>query len=122
MNPIRAMIVEDHAVMAEGLAELGLIRSPSDFNGLRRFFMHATSHYLGLDVHDVGGGGPLTAGTVITVEPGLYIPVAEDIDPQWWNIGVRIEDDILVTRQGPVNLSAGAPRSSTEVEALMSGG
>ncbi len=110
------------SVMAEGLAELGLIRSPSDFNGLRRFFMHATSHYLGLDVHDVGAGGPLTAGTVITVEPGLYIPAAEDIDPRWWNIGVRIEDDILVTPQGPVNLSERAPRSSAEVEALMTGG
>lgn len=109
-------------VMAEGLADLGLIRSPSDFNGLRRFFMHATSHYLGLDVHDVGMGGPLEAGTVITVEPGLYIPAAEDIDPRWWNIGVRIEDDILVTPGGPVNLSAGAPRSSAEVESMMSGG
>ncbi|MEX0837348.1 MAG: aminopeptidase P N-terminal domain-containing protein [Gemmatimonadota bacterium] len=107
------------AVMAEGMAELGLIRDETDLNGLRRFFMHATSHYLGLDVHDVGGGGPLEPGTVITVEPGLYIPAADDIDPRWWNIGVRIEDDILVTEDGPVNLSAGAPRSSEEVEALM---
>ena len=107
--------------LAEGLAELGLIRDAGDLNGLRRFFMHATSHYLGLDVHDVGEGGPLVPGTVITVEPGLYIPVADDIDPKWWNIGVRIEDDILVTEQGPVNLSAGAPRSSAEIEALMQG-
>lgn len=107
------------AVMAEGMAELGLIRDETDLNGLRRFFMHATSHYLGLDVHDVGGGGPLEPGTVITVEPGLYIPAADDIDPKWWNIGVRIEDDILITEDGPVNLSIGAPRSSDEVEALM---
>jgi len=106
-------------VMAEGLAELGLIRNASDLNGLRRFFMHATSHYLGLDVHDVGDRGPLRPGTVITVEPGLYIPAADDIDPRWWNIGVRIEDDILITQAGPVNLSVGAPRSSAEVEALM---
>lgn len=107
------------AVMAEGMAEVGLIRDETDLNGLRRFFMHATSHYLGLDVHDVGGGGPLEPGTVITVEPGLYIPAADDIDPRWWNIGVRIEDDILITADGPVNLSADAPRSSDEVEALM---
>jgi Xaa-Pro aminopeptidase len=109
-------------VLAEGLADLGLIEGSSDLNGLRRFFMHATSHYLGLDVHDVGSGGPLTPSTVITVEPGLYIPVAENIDPRWWNIGVRIEDDILITAEGPVNLSAKAPRSSSEVEAAMSGG
>lgn len=108
-------------VMADGMAELGLIRDARDLNGLRRFFMHATSHYLGLDVHDVGGGGPLEPGTVITVEPGLYIAPAEDIDRRWWNIGVRIEDDILITDDGPVNLSGGAPTSSDDVEALMEG-
>ncbi len=109
-------------VLAEGMAELGLIRDDRDLNGLRRFFMHATSHYLGLDVHDVGTGAPLEPGTVITIEPGIYIPAAADIDPRWWNIGVRIEDDILVTEGGPVNLSVGAPRSSAEVEAFMRGG
>ncbi len=109
-------------VLAEGMAELGLIRSAEDLNGLRRFFMHGTSHYLGLDVHDVGTGGPLQPGTVITVEPGLYIPQADDIDPRWWNIGVRIEDDILITRDGPVNLSVGAPSTVEEIEGLMGGG
>ena len=108
--------------LAEGMAELGLIRDARDLNGLRRFFMHATSHYLGLDVHDVGMGGPLEPGTVITVEPGIYIPAAEDIDPRWWDIGVRIEDDVLVTEDGPVVLSSGAPRSSSDVEALMGDG
>jgi Xaa-Pro aminopeptidase len=106
-------------VLAEGLARLGLISSPNDMNGLRRFFMHGTSHYLGLDVHDVGTYGPLTPGTVITVEPGIYIAAADDIDPKWWNIGVRIEDDVLVTEGDPVILSAGAPRQIDEVEALM---
>jgi Xaa-Pro aminopeptidase len=106
-------------VLAHGMADLGLIRDPEDRNGLRRFFMHATSHYLGLDVHDVGAGGPLEPGTVITIEPGLYIPAADDIDPRWWNIGVRIEDDILVTEDGPVNLSGAAPRSSADIETLM---
>jgi Xaa-Pro aminopeptidase len=106
-------------VLAEGLAELGLISSPNDQAGLRRFFMHGTSHYLGLDVHDVGSGGPMVPGTVLTVEPGLYIAASEDIDPKWWNIGVRIEDDILVTESGPVILSDEVPRQIDEVEALM---
>lgn len=106
-------------VLAAGLAELGLIVDPSDRQGLGRFFMHGTSHYLGLDVHDVGTGGVLEPGTVITVEPGLYIPEAEDIDPKWWNIGVRIEDDILVTEGDPVILSAAAPRRADDVERLM---
>jgi Xaa-Pro aminopeptidase len=106
-------------VLAEGLAELGLISGPNDQAGLRRFFMHGTSHYLGLDVHDVGSGGPMVPGTVITVEPGIYIAAADDIDPKWWNIGVRIEDDILITEDGPVILSDAAPRQIDEVEALM---
>jgi Xaa-Pro aminopeptidase len=106
-------------VLSEGLAKLGLIGSPTDAMGLHRFFMHGTSHYLGLDVHDVGSGGPMTPGTVITVEPGLYIPAADDIDPKWWNIGVRIEDDVLVTSGEPVLLSKGAPRQIDEVEAMM---
>jgi Xaa-Pro aminopeptidase len=106
-------------VLATGLAELGLIPSPTDAQGLRRFFMHGTSHYLGLDVHDVGSRGPLQPGTVITVEPGLYVPAADDIDPKWWNIGVRIEDDVLVTDGDPVMLSADVPRQIDEVEALM---
>jgi Xaa-Pro aminopeptidase len=106
-------------VLAEGMAELGLIESASDQRGLRRFFMHGTSHYLGLDVHDVGTGGSLESGTVITVEPGLYIPESEDVDPRWWNIGVRIEDDVLVTDGDPIILSAGAPRSPDDVEKLM---
>jgi len=110
------------AELARGLADLGLIRNARDLNGLRRFFMHATSHYLGLDVHDVGSGGPLVPGTVITVEPGLYIAPADDIAPRWWNIGVRMEDDVLVTEGGPVNLSARTPRSARAVETAMSRG
>ena len=107
--------------LADGLAELGLISNPTDQRGLGRFFMHGTSHYLGLDVHDVGSQGPMAPGAVITVEPGIFIPAAEDIDPKWWNIGVRIEDDALVTDGDPVILSAGAPRQIDEVEALMQG-
>ncbi len=103
-------------VVAEGLRELSLI---TDDQEVRRFFMHGTSHYLGLYVHDVGTGGPLLPGTVITVEPGIYIAPADDVDPRWWNIGVRIEDDVLITEAGPEILSAGAPRSVGEIEALM---
>ena len=81
--------------------------------------MHGTSHYLGLEVHDVGDYGELAPGQVITVEPGIYIPAAQDIDPRWWNIGVRIEDDVLITASDPVVLSARAPKTVAEVEAVM---
>ena len=118
-NPFFASNREASRVLAEGLADLGLISNATDRAGLRRFFMHGTSHYLGLDVHDVGSYGPLRPGEVVTIEPGIYIPVAQDIDPKWWNIGVRIEDDVLVTDGDPVILSAGAPRQIDEVEALM---
>lgn len=117
--PFQAPGMAAARVLAGGLAELGLIESPTDVQGLRRFFMHGTSHYLGLDVHDVGTGGPLVPGTVLTVEPGLYVAPAEDVDPRWWNIGVRIEDDVLVTEDGPVVLSADVPRTVAEVEEAM---
>lgn len=86
---------------------------------VRKYFMHGTSHYLGLDVHDQGLYGPLEAGNVITVEPGIYIPEGSDCDPKWWNIGVRIEDDILITSNGPENLSEKAPRNIEVIELLM---
>lgn len=109
-------------VLARGLAKVGLLRNDRDYAGLRRFFPHGTSHHLGLQVHDVGSYGRLRSGMVITVEPGIYIAPAEDIDPRWWNIGVRIEDDILVTDGEPLVLSAGAPKDPGEIERLMSGG
>ncbi len=104
------------AVVAQGLQQLGLLGRDGN---VRRFFNHGTSHYLGLMVHDVGTGGPLAPGTVITVEPGIYIPPAPDVDRKWWHIGVRIEDDVLVTEGEPVVLSTGAPRAPEEIEALM---
>jgi Xaa-Pro aminopeptidase len=104
------------AVIAKGLVELGIIKDESE---VRRYFMHGTSHYLGLDVHDAGTYGPLRTGSVITVEPGIYIAKDSPCDPRWWGIGVRIEDDILVTAEGPVNLSVAAPRKAEEIEALM---
>ena len=84
-----------------------------------RYFPHGTSHYLGLDVHDPGLGGIFQPNMVITVEPGIYIPEGSECDPKWHGIAVRIEDDILITEDGPVNLSAEAPRQAEEIEKLM---
>ncbi len=103
-------------VIVKGMKDLEIIKEEGE---LKRYFMHGTSHYLGLDVHDAGTYGDLKAGSVITVEPGIYIAEGSPCDPRWWGIGVRIEDDILVTGGDPVNLSAGAPRKAEEVEALM---
>lgn len=103
-------------IIADGLEKLGIIKHKND---VRKYFMHGTSHYLGLDVHDVGLYTPLVAGNVITVEPGIYIAEDSDCDPKWWNIGVRIEDDILITEEGPENLSITSPRTVKEIEALM---
>lgn len=92
----------------------------------QRFYMHKFGHWLGLDVHDVGAykvknqWRPLEHGMVLTVEPGIYIPAnSEDVDKKWWNIGVRIEDDVLVTQTGADVLSAGTPKTIEAIEGLM---
>ena len=103
-------------VVAKGLMELGIIDSPEE---ARKYFPHGTSHYLGLDVHDKGTYQPFKENTVITVEPGIYIPEGSDCDKKWWGIAVRIEDDILITEDGPVNLSGMAPRTTEAIEAVM---
>jgi Xaa-Pro aminopeptidase len=103
-------------VVAAGLQKLGIIKKKEEF---RRYYPHGASHYLGLDVHDRGAYGPLQAGTVITVEPGIYIPAGSPCDPKWWNIAVRIEDDVLITPTGYENLSAEAPRTVADIEKLM---
>lgn len=103
-------------IINEGLAKLGIISSPTVRHG---YFPHGTSHYLGLDVHDKGQHGPFKHNTVITVEPGIYIPKGSKCDKKWWGIAVRIEDDILITNKGWVNLSAMAPRTSAEIEKMM---
>ncbi|MDF2156987.1 aminopeptidase P N-terminal domain-containing protein [Algoriphagus sp. CAU 1675] len=102
-------------IINEGLADLGIIKRGQSHN----YFPHGTSHHLGLDVHDRGSNGPLKEGAVLTVEPGIYIPEGSDCDPKWWGIAVRIEDDILVTSNGPVNLSGDAPRTVEAIEAMM---
>ncbi len=103
-------------IITDELIALGIIKERYH---VQRYFMHGTSHYLGLDVHDPGLHGTLQAGNVITVEPGIYIPEGSECDSKWWNIGIRIEDDILITKEGPENLSKKTPRSIEEIEALM---
>lgn len=107
---------EARKIIQEGLLKLGIIKEPGEAN---IYFMHGTSHYLGLDVHDAGLYGNLKPGNVITVEPGIYIPAESDCDPQWWNIGVRIEDDVLITDAEPEVLSSCVPKSIQEIEELM---
>lgn len=103
-------------VITDGLIKLGIMKSARD---LRTYLPHGVSHYIGLDVHDSFGDGTLHPGYVLTVEPGIYIRAGSACDPKWWNIGVRIEDDVLVTEHAPEVLSAGAPRTINEIEALM---
>lgn len=103
-------------VINKGLITLGIVKEEEE---ARMYFPHGTSHYLGLDVHDKGTYGNFKENTVITVEPGIYIPEGSNCDKKWWTIGVRIEDDILITKNGPINLSEMAPRKSEDVEAAM---
>jgi len=103
-------------VVAKGLLALGIIELEKDY---RRYLPHGISHHIGLDVHDPGNYGAFEAQMVVTVEPGIYIPEGSPCDPKWWNIGIRIEDDILVTEDAPVLLSSGAPRAWEAIEAMM---
>ncbi len=104
------------SVVADGLLAIGLIKERGE---ARRFLPHGVSHPLGLQAHDVGTGEPLAPGFVITIEPGIYIPAEEGIDAQYWNIGIRIEDDVLVTETGCRVLTERAPKKMAEIEKLM---
>lgn len=115
-------------VMVTGLVELEILKGDIDeliaANAHRPFFMHGLSHWLGLDVHDVGGYGPdrsrtLEPGMVLTVEPGLYIAPDADVPPAWRGIGIRIEDDIVITETGNENLTATVVKRAEDIEALM---
>ena len=103
-------------IVSDGLVRLGIISDPSKSD---EYFMHGTSHYVGLDVHDSQGDSTLHDGYVLTVEPGIYIKAGSPCDRKWWNIGIRIEDDVLVTKGEPDVLSAGAPRDPRAIEGLM---
>lgn len=102
-------------VIADGLLKLGIIQ---DIREVNTYYPHGCSHYLGLDVHDKGMYGNLKTNSVITVEPGIYIPENSKCDKKWWNIGIRIEDDILILPDGHENLSAMSPRKWDEIEKL----
>jgi len=104
------------SVIQRGLMELGIISSPNDFIN---YFSHGTSHFIGLDVHDAGTSIILKPGNVLTVEPGIYIPEGSKCDPKWWNICVRIEDDVLVTDGEPVVLTKDLPREAGDIEDLV---
>ena len=114
-NTFNDIYLESIEIISNGLIKLGIIDDAKD---ARKYYPHGVSHHIGLDVHDPGSR-TLQKNMVITVEPGIYIPENSDCDPKWWNIGVRIEDDILITGTGPINLSEDAPRLSNEIEKLM---
>lgn len=119
-------------VLTDGLVQLKLLKKGSvdahiEDGSYKRFYMHRTGHWLGMDVHDVGDYKVydhwrlLEPGMVLTVEPGLYISAADDVPKGFRNIGVRIEDDVLVTRDGCDVLSIDAPKEISDIETLMRG-
>ncbi len=118
-------------VITRGLVRIGLLKGDSKKliadGKYRRFFMHRTGHWLGMDVHDVGDykvsdhWRVLEPGMVLTIEPGLYIPNARNIPARWRNIGIRIEDDVLVTRDGCEVLTRAMPVNPDEIERLARG-
>jgi len=102
-------------VINKGLKELGIIQNETDRHS---YYPHGCCHHVGLDVHD-RGTGELQEGMVITIEPGIYIPENAACDKKWWGIGVRIEDDYLITKDGYEHLSVSAPRAVKDIEAMM---
>ncbi len=119
-------------VLTEGLIDLGILESTLD-EALeqrldRKFLVHSCSHWLGLDVHDAGKSSRngksrnLLPGMVLTVEPGIYIPSnhsMKEVDPKWHGLGIRIEDDVLITEEGNRILSHQVPKEPDEIEAIM---
>ncbi|WP_340600531.1 Xaa-Pro aminopeptidase [Acinetobacter sp. HZNU-JH01] len=117
-------------ILTQGLVDLGLLQGAVDelieSEAFRQFFMHGTGHWLGMDVHDVGSykidedWRAYEAGMVVTVEPGLYVaPDDETVDAKWRGIGIRIEDDIVVTENGPLVLTKNVVKTVEEIESLM---
>ncbi|MDP1609977.1 MAG: aminopeptidase P N-terminal domain-containing protein [Sulfuritalea sp.] len=128
-----ASFVEPHEaalrVLAQGMIDLKLLAGSLDAviesESYKRFFMHRTSHWLGKDVHDAGEykageqWAPLAPGMVLTIEPGCYIRPADDVPEAFWNIGVRIEDDAVITADGSEIITLAAPKTIADIEALM---
>lgn len=117
-------------ILVEGLLSLGIMQGDLEqiieTEAYRQFYMHGTGHWLGMDVHDVGAykhageWRPYEAGMVVTIEPGLYIaPDDETVDAKWRGIGIRIEDDVVATTNGPLVLTKDVVKSVEDIEALM---
>jgi Xaa-Pro aminopeptidase len=115
--------------LTEGFIGLGLLQGSVEERiadkAYRRFYMHRTSHWLGMDVHDVGDyfldgkPRPLVPGMVLTIEPGIYVAADDETAPkEMRGVGIRIEDDVLVTADGPVNLTEAVPKEVSELEAV----
>jgi len=120
-------------VLVKGLVKLGLLEGRVGKlikdEAYKKFYMHRTGHWLGMDVHDVGDykvdgeWRALEPGMALTVEPGLYVaPACQEVEPKWRGIGIRIEDDVLVTKEGCEVLSAAMPKTVADIEALMEAG
>lgn len=116
-------------VIAQGLLDEGLLKGSLsevlERKTYSQFYMHRTGHWLGMDVHDVGDyqiadeWRELEAGMVFTVEPGIYVSHTADVDSRWHNIGIRIEDNVLIQKNGYENLTSAAPKTVQDIEALM---
>ena len=116
-------------ILTEGLVELGILTGDVDSlisdEKYKDYYMHGLGHWLGLDVHDVGEyklddkDRPFAPGMVLTIEPGLYIASDSDAPEKYRGIGIRIEDDVVVTEHGHRNLTSGVPKTVNEIEALM---
>jgi len=113
--PFNQLEDKSRDVLASGLIKLGIISDPKD---VFKYYPHAVSHHLGLDVHDKGEHGLLKENMVITVEPGIYIPEGSPCDKKYWNIGVRIEDDVQIGKDHCTLLSVDAPRRWEDVEKM----
>ena len=140
-TPFRDVHQASVDVIVDGLLQLGILTGDREAilkdRTYQKFYPHGCSHWLGLNVHDAGSYGYpegverkarygqamtlLEPGMVLTVEPGIYIPEGATSDKRFWNLGVRIEDDVLVTKDGMECLSCGAPREAADVEKAILG-
>jgi len=116
-------------VLAQGFIDLklcqGSVESVIETESYKQYYMHRTGHWLGMDVHDVGQykigeqWRPLQTGMMLTVEPGCYIRPGDNVPRALWNIGIRIEDDVLITAKGNEVLTQDAPKTVKEIEEVM---
>lgn len=103
-------------IINQGLYKLGIIKSIDEKH---KYFPHGSIHHIGLDVHDPGNYHDFEENMLVTIEPGIYIPKGSNCDQKYWGIAIRIEDDILITKNGPMNLSIGVPKSTNDIEKMM---